>query len=92
MRIGAGAIVGTTIYLSPFRTQDSIGKLDATNEQFSTVSIANHPDVAGLNGGHKYPAATALGTTVYFPPFAEDAQRSNVGVLDPQPTPSQWSR
>jgi len=76
--IGVGAVVGTTIYFAPFVSQDSIGKLDTATNQFSTVSIADNPDMTGLNGGLKYSAAAALGTTVYFTPYGE----ANVGVLD----------
>ena len=84
MKYHGAAALGTTVFFAP-HLQDNIGLLDTTTSTFSTV-VPSHKDyganmsrvvsdtgrvyVGSAWFGRKYSGATALGTNVYFTPYA----------------------
>ena len=76
MKYHGAAALGTRVFFAP-HLQNNIGLLDTTTSAFSTVATPK-PWVSETGAtfaraslfGRKYGGATALGTNVYFTPYA----------------------
>lgn len=77
MKYHGAAALGTRVFFAP-HLQDNIGLLDTTTSTFSTVTPESNSRVSETGAvfvdaswfGRKYSGATALGTNVYFTPYA----------------------